>query len=185
MRNLGMSPRCAPRCIGSGCRMRWGFRRIWSSSLRALGSSGRPATDRRGRPRTRPRLIDGSRAVAVSARGPQLPAAAWRSIIVAQRDAAAVAAPGLPAIRVTPAHDVASGPPRAGSLAAVRGRSRTRRAHQVLLRASAAADVVARVGGRSRTSAGRSNSSIRNSNPNWGSIISRAAPIPAGSIMSS
>ena len=33
-----------------------------------------------GRPRTRPRLIDGSRAVAVSAVARGLPAAAWRSI---------------------------------------------------------------------------------------------------------
>jgi SRSO17 transposase len=61
------------------------------------------ATMRVGRPRTRPRLIDGSRAVAVSAVARSLPAPAWRSISwrngrQPRRHAR------FAAVRVTPAH---------------------------------------------------------------------------------
>jgi SRSO17 transposase len=62
-----------------------------------------PPTTGAGRPRTRPRLIGGSRAVAVSAVARDLPAAAWRSVSwrngTQPRRRARFAA-----IRVTPAH---------------------------------------------------------------------------------
>src|SRR5262249_57752106 len=78
--------------------------------------------------------------------GPRPPSGGVAIDFVAQWETAS----SLGAIRGGPRHTgpcVASGPTRARSLVAVRGRSRTGRAHQVLLRPSAAAYLGARVGG--------------------------------------
>ena len=161
-----MSPRCAPPCIGSGCRMRWGSRRIWSSSCDARASSGRNHRPGPGRPRTRPRLIDGSRA---------WPSAPWPGGCRRRRGdrsrgamgRSRVAAPGLrrsASHRPTPGVKASSHPksgccarkkpdaPSASSTTSCICRRRPRCARWWPL----------------RISAGRSNSSIRNSNRELG-----------------
>ena len=143
-----------------------------------------PPLTGKGRPRTR-RVLAARHA---DRRGPRLGRRADRARLaarlVAQRDESPRGARRFCAVRVTPAHDWRERPARARGLAAVRARSRADAAHQVLPGASARRPRPCARSCSSRISAGRSNSSIRNSKTRSASTTSKAAACRAGNAMS-
>ena len=185
MPNLAMSPRCGPRCIASRLPYAVGI----SSHLTVFATRPRlrqrRTRSRRGPARARRwRMVDAPRvplAVRAVARG--LPAAAWRSITwrngTQPRRRARFAA-----VRVTPAHEWRHGhlAPEVWLLCEEETGRDT--APQALLRASARRRPSLRALVALAHQRWAIEQQYQELKANSGSIISKGAPIPAGSTMS-
>ena len=138
MPNLATARRCGGRCIARSCRMPWGSRQDLTVFLGTPDAASPPAPRRGRAPAHAAELAPDTTTRRGTGLGPRSqPPRHWRLVSLAQRHESAVAG----AVLRDPRHArprLARATPRAGSVAALRTRSRADAAHEVLLGRSAA-----------------------------------------------
>ena len=131
MRNSATAPPCGARCIGPICRMRLGVSSDFTAFLGTPALVAPPPLTGRGRPRTRGRLSPDTQTFEARTWAAAQPRARVAARLVAQRHPPAVARPVLRGPRDARAR-LARATAGARGLVAVRTRSRTDAANQVL-----------------------------------------------------